>query len=247
MQSFPTLTSLELTGRAATHVVAVPGLPILLHREVVVPFLAMRAAAAVEGIDLWPVSAYRDFERQRQIWNGKCRGERELLGRGGERLDPASLAPAERVDAILVWSALPGASRHHWGSDVDVIDRAAVPAGQQARLEPQEFTAGAVFGPLDAWLARCAADYGFFRPYAQDLGGVQPEPWHLSYSAVAVQALQGLSLAVLREAVVDAELESQAAVLEQLPQIHARYVQAVATPGAAVLAARALTPASTPS
>jgi hypothetical protein len=64
---------------------------------------------------------------------------------------------------------------------------------------------------------------------------------------VAVQALQGLSLAVLREAVVDAELESQAAVLEQLPQIHARYVQAVATPGAAVLAARALTPASTPS
>ncbi len=41
----------------------------------------------------------------------------------------ASSAEAERVAAILVWSALPGASRHHWGTDCDVIDAAALPPG----------------------------------------------------------------------------------------------------------------------
>ena len=33
--------------------------------------------------------------------------------------------------------------------------------------------------------AHYAGEFGFYRPYASDRGGVQPEPWHLSYAPVA--------------------------------------------------------------
>jgi LAS superfamily LD-carboxypeptidase LdcB len=241
------LDSLELTGRAATHVGAVEGVPVLLHRDVAEPFLAMRAAARTEGIQLLPVSGYRDFGRQRQIWNGKFRGERELLGAQGEVLESATLAPAERVAAILAWSALPGASRHHWGTDFDLIDAAALAPAGRARLVPEEFAPGAVFERLDHWLARHAADYGFYRPYAMDRGGVRPEPWHLSHARTGQAALEALTEQVLGEALLGAGLEAEELVLGQLPQIYQRYVRNVDPVSAAALAAKALTPPSTPS
>ena len=37
---------------------------------------------------------------------------------------------------ILEWSALPGASRHHWGSEFDVFDLAALPEGYRVQLLP---------------------------------------------------------------------------------------------------------------
>ena len=73
----------------------------------------------------------RDFDRQLLLpWNRKWRGERPLHDREGRLLDPARLDDAGRVQAILCWSAIPG-SRHHWGTDVDVIDAAAMPPGYQ--------------------------------------------------------------------------------------------------------------------
>jgi len=45
------------------------------------------------------------------------------------------------VRAILHWSALPGASRHHWGTEIDVIDRAALADGRKAQLIPAEYGA----------------------------------------------------------------------------------------------------------
>ncbi len=241
------LDPLALTGRTATHVEPVAGTSILLHRDVVAPFLALREAARVDGIDLVPVSGFRDFARQRLIWNAKCRGERELLDRDGRRLDARTLEPAALVEAILVWSALPGASRHHWGTDLDVIDAAALAPGQQPQLVPAEYAPSGVFGSLQAWLAVHLADFGFFRPYQRDLGGVQPEPWHLSYAALALPAQQALSLAVLREALAGAGLAVEAEVLRRLPQFYERYVCNVAPVPAAALAATATTWASRPS
>ncbi|NIM47861.1 MAG: D-alanyl-D-alanine carboxypeptidase family protein, partial [Gemmatimonadales bacterium] len=85
----------------------------------------------------------------------------------------------------LRWSALPGASRHHWGTDLDVYDLAARPEGYEVELIPEEVDAGGMFGPLHEWLdGRIAADaaFGFFRPYERDRQGVAPERWHLSYA-----------------------------------------------------------------
>ena len=221
------MNPLELTGRARSHIVDIDEPRCSLHRDAVLPFLALRAAATREGIDLIPVSSFRDFDRQLAIWNGKFNGERKMLDRRGAVLDAQALAPAPRVDAILWWSALPGASRHHWGSEVDVIDAGAMPAGYQPQLEPAEFAPGGVFGKLSMWLDDNAQRFGFFRPYRTDRGGVQVEPWHLSYAPVAEAAMRMLTVDVLREVVSAAEIAGREQVLQELPEIHRRYVCAV--------------------
>jgi hypothetical protein len=103
-----------------------------------------------------------------------------------------------------------------------------------------------VFAPLDEWLAANAADFGFFRPYDRDRGGVQPEPWHLSFAPLAGPALKELTLDVLAGALVDAELAGRATVFTRLPEFHERYVMAVASPSARALAAGSrISPAAT--
>jgi len=230
-----TFTNSELTGRSRGHIVDLPDPPCSLHRDVVEPFFSMRAAAAREGIDLVPFSSFRDFDRQLAIWNGKARGERELLGPRGERLDARSLGQEQRVTAILTWSALPGASRHHWGTDFDVLDAAAMPPGYRPRLVPEEYAPEGIFGRLGQWLEANAARFGFFRPYSTWRGGVQPEPWHLSHAAVAAAAQAQFSAAVLGEAIEDAPIEDRAAVQNLLPQILRQYVLNVDAPPAAAL------------
>jgi LAS superfamily LD-carboxypeptidase LdcB len=224
------LTPPELTGRAATHVSEVPELRCTLHGEAVAPLFGLREAAAAAGIDLAVVSSFRPFERQAAIWNAKFRGERPLLDRQGRPLDAASLDEAARVDAILLWSALPGASRHHWGTDIDVVDRAAFPQGYRPQLTAAEFTGAGPFARLSAWLTANLAHHGFFRPYATDRGGVQPEPWHLSYAPVAARALPLLSLEVLREAIEAGALLGGEHVLARLPEIYEKYVVTVDSP-----------------
>jgi LAS superfamily LD-carboxypeptidase LdcB len=223
----PTLGPLELTGRATTHVRDVPELECRLHVDVAEPAARLRVAAAAAGIDLAIVSSFRDFDRQVGIWNGKFRGERPLLDIRGQPLDAANLDESARVEAILLWSALPGASRHHWGTDIDVIDRAAVPPHYRPQLTIEEYTGNGPFAPLNDWLAANLGDHGFFRPYTTDLGGVHPEPWHLSYAPVSRGALNALTLDVLREAIETSELLGREQVLARLPAIYSRYVIAI--------------------
>lgn len=221
------LTPEELTGRAATHIRDVPQLASRLHAGVAEPALQLRAAAAADGIDLTIVSSFRDFERQAGIWNAKFRGERPLLDRAGQPLDVAKLDERARVDAILLWSALPGASRHHWGTDFDVIDRAAVPADYRPQLTVEEFTGEGPFAALNDWLGVNLGRLGFFRPYTTDRGGVQPEPWHISYAPVSGPALSRLTLDVLYAAIDKSDLLAREHVLTRLPELHAKYVMAV--------------------
>jgi LAS superfamily LD-carboxypeptidase LdcB len=188
---------------------------------------ALYAAAEQEGMELRIVSSYRDFDRQLGIWNAKFRGERPLLDREGRLLMAADLDEKARVDAILLWSALPGASRHHWGTDFDVVDGAAMPPDYQPQLTVAEFTGEGPFVRLNDWLGLNLARFGFFRPYMTDRGGVHPEPWHLSYAPVSGPALARLTLDVLYDAVAKSEMLGREHVLTRLPEIHAKYVMAI--------------------
>jgi LAS superfamily LD-carboxypeptidase LdcB len=220
----------ELTGRASTHVSSVASLKCLLHAQAITPFLNLRRAAAADGMDLQPLSGFRDFDRQLGIWNGKFSGERPLLDAAGIPLDAAPLSPTERVDAILLWSALPGASRHHWGTDLDVADRNAVPRQYRIKLTREEFASGGPFAPLDRWLEIHAPRFGFFRPFKGERSGVQPEPWHVSFAPVAEKARRLLSPGVLRAAIEGASLQGKEAVLMRLEELHARYVVRIDLP-----------------
>jgi len=240
------LNALELTGRARTHVRAATAPRCALQPEALSALQGLRAAAARAGIDAQPVSSFRDFNHQLAIWNDKFSGARPVLDRDSRALTVTGLSETERVAAILVWSALPGASRHHWGTDCDLIDRAALPAGAAVQLLSVDFAPGGRYARLAAWLDAHAADYGFFRPYDQDRGGVLPEPWHLSYAPLAEPALAAMSPALLRAALQSAPLLGYASVAPQLAQLFDRYVAQVAEAPPAARLARALNRATTP-
>ncbi len=225
----------ELTGRSRSHIVDLAEPACSLHHAVVAPFLSLRAAAAADGIDLLPLSSFRDFDRQLTIWNQKCRGERPLRDACGVLLDARTLDEDQLVRTILEWSALPGASRHHWGTDMDVVDAAAMPPGYRPQFETHEYAPGGVFAALDDWLAVHAGEFGFFRPYAVYRGGVQREPWHLSHAQVADAALHQFSAHVLQQALDDSDLSARQAVSRMLPQIVERYVMNIDAPPAGMI------------
>lgn len=218
------LTDLELTGRARTHVIQRDDLGAALHVDALEPFLGMKADAARDGIDLEITSAFRDFSAQERIWNLKWRGERTLYDAEGTPREHAALGPSELLDAILCWSAMPGASRHHWGSELDLIDRAAVPEGYRVRLLPAEVAPDGPFYPLRCWLDAHMMRYGFFRPYQTFRGGVRPEAWHLSYAPVSVPALSAVTPELLAEAIRESDMLGKYLVLERIGELHARYV-----------------------
>jgi LAS superfamily LD-carboxypeptidase LdcB len=226
------MNELELTGRARTHIVEMQQPAALLHYEVVASFLAMRDAAASDGIDLVARSSFRDFDTQLSIWNRKWQGERPIFDRQGRALARAKLTDADAVDAILYWSAVPGGSRHHWGTDVDVVDAAAaLPSGYAVQLVPEEYAADGIFARLSAWLEANMRSFGFFRPYRTDRGGVSPEPWHLSYAPVSLPALEALSLSTLRQVIEASSLAGKPYVLARLPEIYTRFLLAIDAPG----------------
>lgn len=226
------LDPLELTGRTRTHVVQLQQPRAALHRDAARPFLAMRDAAAAEGIDLQVFSGFRDFESQCAIWRRKFLGERPLLDAAGQPVERAGLDEDAIVDLILRWSALPGASRHHWGSELDLYDAAAVPEGYRVQLVPAEYAPGGPFARLLEWLEVHAGGFGFYRPYRDDLGGVLPEPWHWSFAPVSLKAQRALTPAMVAEALDAAELPGREGLRARLAALFASHVWAVAAPGA---------------
>lgn len=210
----------EWTGRSRTHVRQYSQPRFAARPEVAQAFLALRAAAAHAGFDLTPVASWRPFEAQLRIWNRKFSGDATLYDIDGLPRDRAGMAPEDVVWAILGWSGFPGASRRHWGTDIDVFDRAALPAGQKVRLLPQEVRAGGVFAPLHVWLDAHIARFGFYRPYRVYRGGMFPEPWHLSYAPSAAAALEAFDIDVLARVIREADgMLGRELALGMLPEI----------------------------
>lgn len=220
----------ELTGQVRSHIADLTAPRCALHVHVVAPFLNLRRAALADGFDLVPISSFRDFSRQLTIWNAKFSGERPMTDAQGLALDASRLSPARRIDAILLWSALPGASRHHWGTDVDLIDGRATGPEYRPQLTPEEFAPGGPYASLAGWLESNAARFGFFRPFRGVLSGVRPEPWHFSFAPVAENARRRLSAAVLHRAISTAPLLGKEEILARLDELHAHYVAGIDWP-----------------
>lgn len=215
-----------LTGSTSTHVLRDEGLGMWLHPATRAAFLALREDAASAGFDLAINSGFRTYDLQRSLWNARARGERPIRDRAGRELDRAALAPAEIAAAILNWLAAPGASRHHWGSDLDVFDRGGAPT----RFHPDEALEGAPHARFRAWLIEAASKRGFFHPYAEDLGGVAPEWWHVSYRPLAESALPRVTAARLLELwSADPQLELRDELVARADEIVERYVRRVAS------------------
>ncbi len=221
----------NLTGRDESHLCSAEianRLTVSVHRDVVEPFDQLRTTAASEGFDVAILSGFRSFDRQLAIWNRKARGDLPVLDSNAQPLDITTLTDRELAFAILRWSALPGASRHHWGTDLDVFDAAARPAGYVIELIPNEYDGEGMFSPFSAWLDQRIANgesYGFFRPYDRDRNGVAPERWHVSYGPLSRGFEQMLSAEVLRRTIAPADMLLKDIVLSDLDEIMDRFVK----------------------
>ena len=195
-----------------------------VDREIVGDLQALADAAKANGFELRVESAYRTFEKQLSIWNRKARGELKLLSATGEPMERPT-DEEELMYAILTWSALPGASRHHLGTDIDVVDGAACPEGYEVQLTPTECEG--MFAKFHAFLTeRMESDsaFGFSRVFVPGRGRIRPEGWHIAHLPTSRKRLEHFSLDVLRNIYERSDMECKQAVLANLPKLAEEYI-----------------------
>jgi len=201
-----------------------------IHQQMLKHWQALCAAAKKDGFELTIASGFRNFDRQLSIWNRKFVGELSVKNRFNENVDILKLNDEQRIKAILTYSALPGASRHHWGTDIDVYAPNLLADEQQLQLEPWEYKKNGPFDKLSQWLKINAKAFGFYFPYDKFRGGIAEEPWHLSYFPLANKYQQQLTAALLATTLMDIELQGKETVVAQLDSIFSTYVTNIGHP-----------------
>lgn len=213
----------EVTGQTAKHIHWFsPNTGI--HHDVVTPWKKLCYAAAKQGFNLTIASGFRSFDRQLAIWNKKCSGQLAIKDIDNNLVALNGLSDDEVVKAILTFSALPGASRHHWGTDIDFYDKTTLANDKTLQLEPWEYNENGPFAELTLWLKQHAHTYGFYFPYDKYRGGIAAEPWHLSYFPIAEQYEKALTQAALSNCLQASDMSNKSVVLEQLATIYSQYI-----------------------
>ena len=191
----------------------------------ILPFLNKLAEAAkTEGLELRIESAYRPFEKQLSIWNRKARGELPLLSAEGVPMERPQ-DEEELMYAILTWSALPGASRHHLGTDLDVVDGNACPEGYEVQLTPEECSG--MFAKFHEFLDKhfAANDaFGFNRVFVPGRGKIRPEGWHIAHLPTSRKRLEHFSLDTLRRIYENTDMACKKVVLARLDKLAEEYI-----------------------
>lgn len=183
----------KLIGKDESELVPLPNVkwPIFIHKDVLSPLLELQKIASKNGFEICVASGYRNFERQLKIWNEKASGKRPTFNDRDEKIDLLSFSEEEQLMALLRFSAIPGTSRHHWGTDLDIFDASALPSPDyKVELSLYESSDQGPFGELHKFLDELIQEeraLGFLRPYEIDKGAVSPERWHLSYAPLASQ------------------------------------------------------------
>ncbi len=150
-----------------------------LQKEAYDAFLLMKSEAQKSGIDIMIVSSYRSFEHQKRIWTRKYK-----------KFTSEGLTPSEAIDRIIEYSTIPGTSRHHWGTDVDIIDGSK--KAPKSVLNSENFIDNSIYSELRIWLEENANKFGFHLVYTNDISrkGFKYEPWHYSYKPLSKSMLK---------------------------------------------------------
>lgn len=168
-----------------------------MHKEAKTAFLKMKKAAAEAGIQIEIVSAYRSFQRQKEIFEGKY-----------NRFIDQGLTPIQAIEKIIEYSTIPGTSRHHWGTDIDIIDGGASPRPKSV-LQPELFHGKGPFCKLKEWLNDNANDFGFYEVYTDNANrkGFKYEPWHFSYAPVSKPMLRDYKKLDLKQILLEEKIK----------------------------------------
>ncbi len=176
----------ELIGKGNPDFISRHGYTLL--PEAATAFDKMREAAAKEGIDFQVVSSYRSYAHQNRIWERKYK-----------RYTADGLPPAQAISKIIEYSTIPGTSRHHWGTDVDIVDASAKANGDL--LVPSKFHGNGPFCKFKSWMDKNAETYGFYLVYTDNANrkGFKYEPWHYSYRALSLDYLKAYKILEIKK------------------------------------------------
>lgn len=142
-------------------------------------FEAMRSHASKDGIKIYSVSSYRSFDHQAGIFNRKYNAYIKTMK-----------DPKQVIREIIKYSTIPGTSRHHWGTDLDMIDDSQ--PRPKALLESENYVEGGVYHKFYQWLLEHGNTYGFYETYTNDpkRTGFEFEPWHWSFAEHSIPMLE---------------------------------------------------------
>ena len=170
---------------------------IQLEKRTYEAFKKMKKAALSDGVELKIISAYRSYNRQKMIWNNKyLKYTKEF-----------NLEPEKAIDEIIKFSTIPGTSRHHWGTDIDIIDGSYF--GEGDLLIAENFKKNGIFFKVKKWLNENSESFGFFIVYNDDKErkGFEHEPWHFSYLPVSKEILKSFIKSDLKKVIQNNEIE----------------------------------------
>ncbi len=159
-----------------------------LRKETYESFKKMYTAAKKDGITLQIISATRPFSHQKRIWEAKWNGVRKVEGKDLSKTEPNLV---KRALKILEYSSMPGSSRHHWGTDIDIN-----------ALTNEYFEKGKGKKEYD-WLVENASKFGFCQPYSPK-GDARPygyfeEKWHWSYLPISLKLTKAYNSQIKNE------------------------------------------------
>ena len=155
-----------------------------LRKEAHDAFVEMKKAAQADGIEMKIVSSYRSFDRQAVIF------ERKYL----KYTEEEGMEPLDAIEKIIEYSTIPGTSRHHWGTDIDLIDGSPKVDGDV--LVASKFGTGGPFEKFKLWMDENSKKYNYYLVYTDDpkRRGFKYEPWHYSYAPLSIPMLKSFRL-----------------------------------------------------
>ncbi len=152
---------------------------IYLRQPVYEAYIKMYDAAMGAGVRLNLISGLRTFYHQKRIWENKWTGRTKV---SGKNLAVAFPDPVERASVILKYSSMPGTSRHHWGTDIDIYS-----------LNDDDFQTSKGKKVYN-WLTTNARNFGFCQVYTPKDSlrpfGYEEEKWHWSYFPISEKLLK---------------------------------------------------------
>ncbi len=150
-----------------------------LRPEAAIAFEKMRQAALKDGIVFKVVSSYRDYNHQNRIWERKYK-----------RFLNSGLKPLPAIKKIIEYSTIPGTSRHHWGTDIDIVDAGPTVSGDV--LVPSKFHGNGPYCKFKQWMDLHANNFDFYLVYTDNYNrkGFNYEPWHYSYKPLSLNYLK---------------------------------------------------------
>jgi len=212
----------QLTGRSEEHLVMFQN-NLQVHRDCAKDLIEVSCLAKAQGFDFKIASAFRSYEHQLKIWNEKVQGKRTIYSRSEEPIDHTQLNDEDLMWAILNWSAIPGTSRHHWGTDFDIYDHSQYKSGKKLNLLRSEYEEGGENFQLVTFLSK--KQILLFRPYGQNGTGHGFEPWHFSHQQTSKSAQSSFSFEKFKKNIEESpSLLLQKQILENLEAIYSNYL-----------------------